>query len=174
MFNEFNRYLGVKIGLEALPLGANFEAAFSYPARLFGFILYELQPLCNTSDLSTLPYNTIYIRCITRHILASNPANAPFRFPILTTALVVTCAMAVQVLFEALVFGLCLSMLLYLALLDATFDLYNGTHLLLGDSDSFGPPPRRDPALVQLIDFGSGTTTHVRLRVSFLKKCCGG
>jgi hypothetical protein len=47
-----------------------------------------------------------------------------------------------------------------LPLLDATFYLYNDVHLLLGGSDSLGPPPCRDLALVQLVDLSCGTATQ--------------
>lgn len=51
-------------------------------------------------------------------------------------------------------------MLLPLPLFDATFYLYNNVHLLLGGSNSLGPPPCRDLALVQLVDLGCGTASQ--------------
>ena len=54
------------------------------------------------------------------------------------------------------------------SLLDATFDLDNGMHLLLGRSDGVGPSPCWDLALVQLVDLGCGTAVKCQSVTCFL------
>jgi hypothetical protein len=49
---------------------------------------------------------------------------------------------------------------LTLPFLDTTLYLYNDVHVLLGGSDSLGPPPCRGLLLVQLVDFSGGTATQ--------------
>lgn len=44
-----------------------------------------------------------------------------------------------------------------LPLIGATVFLYKSVHLLLDGSDSLGPPPYRDLALVQFVNLSCGT-----------------
>jgi hypothetical protein len=93
-----------------------------------------------------------YIRCITRCL---HQPTSPFPDPFV--ALIPQCAVTVQAWSEALILSLCLSLPLCLALPYTSLDLCNNMHLLLSHSDSLGPSPRWDLALVQLVDFGGGT-----------------